>query len=300
MNSQSVSGRYVGRFAPSPTGALHMGSLVAAVASYLDARAHDGIWLVRIEDIDEPRTVPGADQAIIETLARFGMRPDQPVVWQSRRKARYQAAFERLALGGHVYPCACSRREIADSQISLGIDTERSEPVYPGTCRNGLDPSRSARAWRLRVDRAPTLRWVDRLGGPQQDELAASVGDFVIRRADGLWAYQLAVVVDDAEQGVTDVVRGADLAGSTARQIYLQGLLGYGTPRYLHGPLVLASDGRKLSKQNGAQPIDTHRPVEALNQALKHLGIPTIPAASVDPFWPIAIRVWRERFGLAH
>jgi len=277
-----------------------MGSLVAAVASYLDARAHDGIWLVRIEDIDEPRTVPGADQVIIETLARFGMRSDQPMVWQSQRKARYQAAFERLARGGHVYPCACTRREIADSQITLGVDTERSDPVYPGTCRLGLDPGRPARAWRLRVDRAPTVLWSDRLSGPQQDELASSVGDFVIRRADGLWAYQLAVVVDDAEQGVTDVVRGADLAGSTARQIYLQGLLGYETPRYLHGPLVLASDGRKLSKQNGAQPLDPYRPIEVLNQALAHLEIPAIPAASVDHFWPSAIGAWRDRFGLAH
>jgi glutamyl-Q tRNA(Asp) synthetase len=276
-----------------------MGSLVAAVASYLDARAHDGIWLVRIEDIDEPRTVPGADQAIIDTLARFGMRSDQPVVWQSQRKARYQAAFERLALGGHVYPCACSRREIADSQITLGIDTERGEPVYPGTCRHGLDPQRPARAWRLRVDRAPTVVWSDRRSGPQRDELAISVGDFVIRRADGLWAYQLAVVVDDAEQGVSDVVRGADLAGSTARQIYLQGLLGFETLRYLHGPLVLATDGRKLSKQNGAQPVDPDRPIATLNQALAHLGIPTITAASVDQFWPIAIRAWLERFGLA-
>ena len=295
MSPKTTRDAYVGRFAPSPTGALHPGSLVAAMASHLDARAHGGQWLLRIEDIDEPRTVPGADQAIIDTLARFGMHADRPVIWQSRRKALYQDAFEHLARSGALYPCGCTRREIADSQAGVGPGGDRGELVYPGTCRDGMDPTRAARAWRLRVDRAPPILWRDRLDGPHTEDLASSVGDFVIRRADGFWAYQLAVVVDDADQGITDVVRGADLSGSTARQIYLQRLLGFKTPRYLHIPVVLAGDGRKLSKQNGARPVDCTHPIAALNAALAHLGLEPVRARTLEQFWRIAIDAWRER-----
>jgi glutamyl-Q tRNA(Asp) synthetase len=295
MSTQPSASGYVGRFAPSPTGPLHLGSLVAAVASHLDARAHGGQWLLRIEDIDEPRTVPGADRAIIDLLARFGMHSDQPVIWQSERKALYRDAFERLERSGHIYPCGCSRREIADSRASLGADAAEGELLYPGTCRNGLEPGRMARAWRLRVDGAPPIRWFDRAGGLREETLAATVGDFVIRRADGLWAYQLAVVVDDALQGVTDVVRGADLTGSTARQIYLQQRLGFDHPRYLHVPLVCGPDGRKLSKQNGAEPLDSSNPVAALNRALSYLDIAPVAVASVDQFWQAAVECWLAR-----
>ncbi len=284
---------YLGRFAPSPTGPLHAGSIVAAVASYLDARAHGGRWLVRIEDVDQPRSVPGADQAILQTLARLGLRSDLPVVWQSARGALYERAYERLRELGCVYPCACSRREIADSQIHSPSAPAPLEPIYPGTCRKGLAPGRSPRAWRVRVDEAPPILWHDRHLGEHSEDLSQSVGDFVVRRADGLWAYQLAVVVDDAEQGITDVVRGADLAGSTARQMHLQALLGLARPRYLHLPVVLAADGRKLSKQNEAQAVDGRPIQDVLNAALRHLGIEPLQAQNLDVFWREAVARWR-------
>ena len=224
---------YRGRFAPSPTGPLHAGSLVAAMASFLDARAHDGAWLLRIEDIDEARALPDAAQSIMQCLQAHGMQWDGKPLWQSRRKALYKAAFERL--GDAVYPCGCSRREIADSRVGLASD---GAAVYPGTCRHGLPPGRAARAWRLRVP-DQVIRFNDRWIGPVSQHLSIEVGDFVLKRADGYWAYQLAVVVDDAECGITDVVRGADLLDSTARQIHLQRLLGYPTPRYMHVPLLL-------------------------------------------------------------
>jgi glutamyl-Q tRNA(Asp) synthetase len=226
---------YRGRFAPSPTGPLHAGSLVAAVASFLDARANDGAWLLRIEDIDEARALPDAAQSIMQTLQAHGMQWDEKPVWQSRRKALYQAAFERL--GDAVYACGCSRREIADSRIGLASD---GAAVYPGTCRGGLAPGRAARAWRLRVPDDMIL-FDDRWAGAVRQHLPTEVGDFVLRRADGYWAYQLAVVVDDGDCGITDVVRGADLLDSTARQIYLQRLLGLPTPRYMHVPVCLDS-----------------------------------------------------------
>ena len=292
---------YIGRFAPSPTGALHAGSLVAALASWLDARAHGGQWLVRIEDVDTPRCVPGADQAILQQLATCGLVPDAPPVWQSHRTHLYEAALARLVDAGLAYPCACSRKDIELAHAARGLSRLRgAELPYPGTCRperGGLH-GRPPRAWRLHTARSnqkmpptPTERaltaidneastalnlvhWHDRRLGPQQQDVEHEVGDFVLRRADGLWAYQLAVVIDDAEQGVTHVVRGEDLADNTPRQILLQRALGVPTPRYLHTPLVLAADGQKLSKQNGAQALDLTDPTAALTQAASTLDLP--------------------------
>ncbi|HWI80922.1 tRNA glutamyl-Q(34) synthetase GluQRS [Ramlibacter sp.] len=291
-----MAARYVGRFAPSPTGPLHAGSLVAALASWLDARAHGGRWLVRIEDVDRPRCVAGADQVILRQLAACGLAPDEPPLWQSGRSSRYEAALQRLASEGRAYPCGCSRRDIEQALAARGRPRERhGELVYPGTCRTGLH-GRAARAWRLRV--APgSVHWNDRRLGPQQQDVAAEVGDFVLRRADGMWAYQLAVVVDDAEQGITDVVRGADLTDNTARQIVLQQALALATPRYLHTPLVLGPNGEKLSKQNGAQPLDTADPLAALNGAARVLGLAAQCASAADALaaWQ---RQWRDSYNL--
>ena len=286
------TGAYVGRFAPSPTGPLHAGSLVAALASYLDARAHRGTWLVRIEDIDEGRSVPGAAEEILDVLHRLGMDSDREVVWQSRRKHLYQAAYDRLA--GHVYPCGCNRREIADSRLGFAPD---GAAIYPGTCRHGLAPGRSPRSLRLRVPEAggDVITFQDRLAGAVTQRLASESGDFVLKRADGYWAYQLAVVVDDAEQGVTDVVRGADLLDSTPRQIFLQRLLGVPTPRYLHVPVVRNADGEKLSKQTGAlavRPGDEAGAVAALRQAAGFLGLEVGDVGSLDAFWKAAVPAW--------
>ena len=287
---------YIGRFAPSPTGPLHTGSLVAALASYLDARAHHGRWLIRIEDIDEARTVAGAAEDIIQTLAAFGMRSDGEILWQSARQIRYSDAFDKF--GSAVYACACSRKEIADSRLTLAAD---GAVIYPGTCRNGLAPGRTPRAWRVRVPAATDpnslIQFDDRWQGLISENLAEHVGDFVLKRADGFWAYQLAVVVDDAEQGVTDIVRGADLLESTARQIYLQQLLGFSTPRYLHVPAVVNDRGEKLSKQTGAQPLDVRNPINALMEAAEHLGLTlSHTPSSVDEFWSLAIPAWGHRF----
>ena len=285
---------YIGRFAPSPTGPLHRGSLVAALASYLDAKAQGGRWLVRLKDIDEARAVPGAAQAILDALAACGMHPDGEVVWQSRRKALYVAAFARL--GSHVYPCGCTRREIADSHIGIAAD---GAAVYPGTCRAGLAPGRSPRAWRLRIDDdGACIRFDDRWLGPITQDLQREVGDFVLKRADGFWAYQLAVVVDDADQEVTHIVRGADLLDSTPRQIYLQGLLAYPTPRYLHVPVMVNEAGEKLSKQTGAQALDLGHPLAELQAAAHFLGLMTDAATSLDAFWSQAIAAWARRFPL--
>jgi glutamyl-Q tRNA(Asp) synthetase len=287
-----VSTPYIGRFAPSPTGPLHAGSLVAAVASYLDARAHHGTWLVRIEDIDEGRCVPGAAEGILALLHALGMDSDREVVWQSRRKHLYQAAFERLA--GHAYPCGCNRREIVDSRLGTGPD---GAAIYPGTCREGLAPGRSTRSLRLRVpgQGADIIRFTDRFAGTVSQRLASESGDFVLKRADGYWAYQLAVVVDDADQGVTDIVRGADLLDSTPRQIYLQRLLGVPTPRYLHVPVVRNAAGEKLSKQTGAlavQPGDEAAAVDALMDAARFLGLQIERPDSTARFWQAAIPAW--------
>ena len=281
---------YRGRFAPSPTGPLHAGSLVAAAASFLDARAHGGAWLLRIEDIDEARALPDAARAIMQCLQAHGMQWDGKPVWQSRRKALYQAAFEQL--GDAVYPCGCSRREIADSRIGVASD---GAAVYPGTCRQGLAPGRAPRAWRLKVP-DEVIAFEDRWAGPVRQRLSTEVGDFVLRRADGYWAYQLAVVVDDGDCGITDVVRGADLLDSTARQIYLQRLLGLPTPRYMHVPVLTNERGEKLSKQTGATALDNSHPLDALMRAAHFLGLALSQPRTVGEFWESAVAAWRERY----
>ena len=277
--------RYTGRFAPSPTGLLHAGSLVAALASWLDARAHGGQWLVRIEDVDTPRCVPGAEQAILQQLAACGMASDGPVLWQSQRPQAYQTALDTLVDRAWVYPCGCSRKDIemAIEAAQAASSGRHQAAVYPGTCRFGLN-GKPARALRLNVQAVQSAlglpamtHWADRRLGPQQQNVGQAVGDFVVRRADGLWAYQLAVVVDDAAQGITHVVRGEDLADNTARQILLQQALGLPTPQYLHAPLVLGDNGEKLSKQNGAMALDLQHPLRALNAAARTLGLPTMP-----------------------
>jgi glutamyl-Q tRNA(Asp) synthetase len=264
---------------------LHAGSLVAALASWLDARAHGGQWLVRIEDVDTPRCVPGADLAILQQLADCGLVPDGPVLWQSQRHAAYQSALDALVQIGWAYPCGCTRKDIEtaiESAQALSVPRHQAA-VYPGTCRHGLN-GKPARAWRLDVQAVQTAlglpaltHWSDRRLGPQKQNVCEALGDYVLRRADGLWAYQLAVVVDDAAQGITHVVRGQDLADNTARQIVLQRALGLPTPQYLHTPLVLGTNGEKLSKQNGALALDLQHPVQALNTAAHVLGLPRLP-----------------------
>ncbi len=279
---------------------MHAGSLAAALASWLDARAHAGRWLVRIEDVDAPRTVPGADEFILNQLRALGLHWDGEVVWQSRRGALYQRAFDDLAARGLVYGCGCTRREIADSQSALGTPGVDGERPYPGTCRNGLAPGRQARAWRVRLpDDAGIERFDDRWLGPQEQDVARAVGDFVLKRADGLWAYQLAVVVDDAGQGVTDVVRGADLLGSTARQRVLGRLLGLPLPRVMHVPLVVdPATGLKLSKQNHAPAVDAGQPLAALDAAWRSLGFSALPAPDAPAFLAEATARWAGRFSL--
>ena len=350
-------GSYVGRFAPSPTGPLHAGSLVAALASWLDARAapagKGGRWLVRIEDVDPPRCPTGAAALILAQLAACGLRPDEAPLYQSTRGARYQEALGQLLARGLAYPCACTRRDIEAAQAARGQAHERhAPPPYPGTCRAGLC-GRPARAWRFHCEafqarglprdaallpcpqeRAPSapprsapsvknksnidqtitqqaqqasfliatdgLHWHDRRLGWQRQDVAASVGDFVLRRADGLWAYQLAVVVDDADQGITHVVRGEDLADNTPRQILLQQALGQPTPRYLHTPLVRAADGEKLSKQHGAPAIDHRQPLAALAAAAQQLGLPPAPAhAGLGDALAYWVAAWAGIYNLA-
>lgn len=267
---RSNGGAYVGRFAPSPSGPLHTGSLVAALASWLDARAHGGRWLLRIEDLDAPREMPCAAAAIVDTLHAFGLLWDGEIVYQRKRDALYQAALDRLAAQGMVYPCACTRREIADSVTHQRLHAFGRELVYPGTCGPGLAAGRVARAWRVRVP-DQVIGFDDALAGPQQQNLASEVGDFVLKRADGQWAYQLAVVVDDAAQGVSHVVRGADLIDSTVRQIHLCGLLGVAVPAYMHVRVVTNADGEKLSKQTRAIALDAKQRGAALQAAWQHL-----------------------------
>ena len=286
---------YTGRFAPSPTGPLHAGSLVAALASWLDARAHGGRWLVRIEDVDAPRCVPGADQTILTQLAACGLQADEAPLYQSARSALYEAALQQLITQGRAYPCGCSRQDIAQALAGAGHPRERhGELIYPGTCRHGLQ-GKPARAWRF-LTQASALVWQDRQLGPQSQDVSTQVGDFTLHRADGLWAYQLAVVVDDAAQGVSHVVRGQDLADNTARQIQLQRALGLPTPQYLHTPLVLGANGEKLSKQNGAQALDLNEPLAALNTAASVLGLTgqASPVADALTHWTQA---WAERHG---
>jgi glutamyl-Q tRNA(Asp) synthetase len=252
---------------------------VAALASWLDARARGGRWLVRIEDVDTPRCSAQAEAQILRQLADLQLHPDAPPVRQSDRAALYGSALQRLVTSDRAYPCACTRKEIEGALHATGALHQRhGERIYPGTCRAGLH-GRPARAWRFHTEARglPRIEWTDRRLGPQQQDVAREVGDFVLRRADGLWAYQLAVTVDDAEQGITHVVRGEDLADNTARQILLQHALDLPTPIYLHTPLVRAADGQKLSKQNGAAALDTAQPLAALAQAARQLSLPDPP-----------------------
>ncbi|MBS1208712.1 MAG: tRNA glutamyl-Q(34) synthetase GluQRS [Proteobacteria bacterium] len=282
---------YVGRFAPSPTGPLHIGSLIAALASCLEAHHQSGQWLIRMEDVDAPRTVAGAADTILRQLDDYGFTWEGPVLWQSRRLDAYRAALDQLREAGFAYPCACSRREIADSALLAPDGAHR----YPGTCRNGLPAGRKARAWRVKADTS-TLAWQDALQGPQHEDIVETVGDFVLLRADGQFAYQLAVVVDDAAQGVTHIVRGADLLDSTARQIHLQRLLGYPQPAYAHLPVATSTTGEKLSKQTLAAPLDAQSPVKDLLRALTFLGQQPpaeLASESVTGVWQWARSNWR-------
>jgi glutamyl-Q tRNA(Asp) synthetase len=270
---------YVGRFAPSPTGDLHFGSLVAAIASYLQARSAGGRWLVRIEDIDPPREIPGSAASLLRDLGRFGMSPDESPLFQSTRIHAYRQARQRLIKEGYAFYCACTRKDLPLSGI------------YPGTCRNGLPGGKEGRSVRLRVDEA-VIRYSDAIQGEIREELGQSVGDFVIWRADGLPAYQLAVVVDDAFQSVTEVVRGADLLGSTARQIHLQNCLGLPNPAYAHHAIALSSDGDKLSKRLGSDPVSSLPTNEALTRALGFLGHSPPPGLNVPGLWDWAVEHW--------
>lgn len=277
--------RYTGRFAPSPSGPLHSGSLITALGSFLDARSHHGQWLVRIEDLDPPREQAGAADSILRTLEACGLYWDGAVLYQHTRLDAYRAALDELLTKDLTYPCACSRREIADSGIR-GLEGL----VYPGTCRNGLPPGKSGRAVRLRVPDHEMLEFHDRLQGILRQNLAHEIGDFVLQRADGYFAYQLAVVADDAFQRVTHVVRGADLLLSTPRQIYLQRCLGLPTPIYMHLPVAVNAAGEKLSKQTGAAPLDAKRPTLALFKALEVLR--QAPPEQLRNETPAALLTW--------
>ena len=274
---------YRGRFAPSPTGPLHAGSLASALGSWLDARANQGVWLVRIEDLDTPRCIAGMDQRILAQLQACGLNWDEEVLWQSQQLKSYQNALETLYSDRQIYPCFCSRQQITSVLSSQGLLRARNqEQIYPGTCRNShvwqahFSNDMPASAWRLALKPAQHIRFTDAEFGVQEQNLNADVGDFVLQRADGIFAYQLAVVVDDARQGITHIVRGADLLSNTARQIYLQGILGYPRPQYRHLPLVLDPHGEKLSKQTQATEINTTNSatvLQALQAAALHLGL---------------------------
>ena len=269
-----------GRFAPSPTGELHFGSLLAALGSFLNARSRNGEWLVRIENIDPPREIAGAGQAQIEALARHGMESDRDVVWQIDSMPVHERVIEGLLERGLAFPCGCTRADLPDSG------------VYPGTCRTGLPRGRRARAIRLRVD-DQNVAFDDAVQGPCLRSPATECGDFVIRRADGLIAYQLAVVVDDASAGVTEVIRGSDLIESTARQILVYRALGLEPPRYGHLPLVIDSSGRKLSKSERDDPIRHGMPASNLQRALRCLGHSPPPGlTSVDALLAWATEHW--------
>lgn len=290
MTDALTSPRYRGRFAPSPTGPLHFGSLVAALASCLDARTQGGEWLVRMEDVDAPRNVPGATEAILATLEAHGFTWDGPVLWQSARLAAYREVLERLLASGAAYGCCCSRKEIAEQARQPAID---GGLLYAGHCRAGLPPGREARAWRLRV--AGAVGFCDRIQGAQLQQLEQDVGDFVLLRADGQFAYQLAVVVDDAWQGITHVVRGADLLDSTSRQLWLQRCLGYPEPVYAHLPVATNGAGEKLSKQTRAPALEPARAVANLLQALQFLGQQPpleLGQGSIAELWEWALAHW--------
>lgn len=284
---------YTGRFAPSPTGPLHFGSLLAALASFLEARCRNGQWLVRMEDIDPPREVAGAADLILRTLERYGFEWDGAVMFQSRRDEAYRAALEELRRKGALYACRCSRRETLEAAAALSL----APGVYPGTCRSADHTLTGPGALRVRTEGA-AVAFTDRLQGPQRQDVEREVGDFVVRRADGLWAYQLAVVVDDAAQGITDIVRGSDLLESTPRQIHLQHLLGLPTPGYLHLPVAVNAAGEKLSKQTYAPALPMDDPLPPLWQALAFLGQrpPTeLLEGEVAALWRWAAAHWDAR-----
>jgi len=280
---------YRGRFAPSPTGPLHFGSLIAAVSSYLDARHNEGEWLLRMEDLDPPREIPGAADDILRTLEALGMHWNGPVVYQSQRGHYYDDALAILERSAHVYGCACTRKEIADSSMQPGAGN-----IYPGTCRSGIPQGRTARSIRVRVcENEITIR--DRLQGKLLQRLDKEVGDFIVRRADRLVAYQLAVVVDDAEQEISHIVRGADLFDSTPRQVYLQQLLGYPLPAYLHIPVAVNDSNEKLAKQTHAQAIEPRDWLAILCDVLAFLNQPlpeSVEDANQVEFWQWAIEHW--------
>lgn len=282
---------YIGRFAPSPTGPLHFGSLVAAVASYCDARNNNGKWLVRMEDLDRPRTVKGAADTILHQLESFGFEWDGPVLYQSQRDSFYNEALEKLKDRQLIYRCTCTRKEIADSSTNMGIEGA----IYPRTCLQQPIKPNAAIAWRIKTDDS-NISFDDAIQGRISQTLNTDIGDFILKRADGLFAYQLAVVVDDAAQGVTNIVRGADLMDSTPRQIYLQRHLAYPTPQYAHVPVVSNLAGEKLSKQTQASPLDTSKISMKLIQALHFLG-QTPPASLVNEnkntIWEWAFSNWQ-------
>ena len=282
--------RYRGRFAPSPSGPLHFGSLVAATGSFLEARTRHGEWHLRIEDVDAQRCSKAAGGEILRALEACGFAWDGDVIWQSRRTQAYVAALETLRAAGRVFPCACTRRELADSTLAPD-----GAAIYPGTCRQGLPPGRAGRTWRLAVGEA-RVAFDDAIQGRIVSDLASEAGDFILLRADKLFAYQLAVVVDDADAEITDIVRGADLLASTARQIFLQQCLGLPTPKYAHLPVVVNAAGKKLSKQTRAAPVDVSRPGTAVYAALEFLGQrppPELAGAPVHELWNWARANWR-------
>jgi glutamyl-Q tRNA(Asp) synthetase len=283
---------YRGRFAPSPTGPLHFGSLVAAVGSYLEARQRGGEWLVRMEDLDPPREVPGADKLILDTLEHYGFEWDGEVIYQSRRGDYYLDALDHLQRRGLLYRCDCSRKEIAERGKQLGL----AIGVYPGTCRTRQTKTHQQHALRLLIE-GEQVEFRDAIQGTIKQNLAEEVGDFVLRRADGLFAYQLAVVVDDSEQGITEVVRGSDLLGSTPRQILLQHYLGYPTPDYRHLPIAVNAEGLKLSKQTFAPALEMDNPLLSLWQALQFLGQQPpemLLEGELNSFWQWSLSHWRS------
>lgn len=275
---------YVGRFAPSPTGRLHLGSMVAAVASWLDARAHGGQWLVRMEDLDPPREVAGAADDILRTLEGFGLTWDGPVVYQSKRHEKYRAALDDLVQSDAAFGCACTRKILAEAN---GLE------VYPGFCRSGLPPGVAARSWRFKMPEGPALTWQDRIRG-RQSVNRDDVGDVTVLRADGHWAYHLAVVVDDAEQGVTDVVRGADLLHATSAHLALQQALDLPSPRYAHVALLTNDLGQKLSKQSRAEPVNPQKARIVLETVFAHLGLPHVEGAQPQDMLNTALPHWKD------
>ncbi len=280
---------YRGRFAPSPTGPLHFGSMIAAIASYLEAKSQQGSWLVRIEDLDPPREIPGAAAGILQTLENFDLHWDETVVYQSQRGPLYLAALEKLTEKKQLYPCRCTRKSITQTGHK-----GRFGAIYSGLCRERLDTDKPAHALRVRTHNEK-ISFNDQIQGDYSQRLESELGDFVIRRADGLFAYQLAVVVDDAEQGISHIVRGCDLLDNTPRQIHLQQLLAYPTPRYTHLPIALAKDGQKLSKQSGAMAISRRRPQDVAYEILNLLNqSPPIDliSSNMDEFWAWAIKHW--------